>query len=70
MKTCEKEFFLAYLEFKKNKEHRISPMNTESCRKYLQEKLGRAVESEEILFLFYHEKELCEKYAVSCQDNI
>lgn len=70
MKTCEKEFFLAYLEFKKNKEHRISPMNTESCRKYLQEKLGRAVEPEEILFLFYHEKELREKYAVSCQDNI
>ncbi|MGN0514407.1 MAG: hypothetical protein ACI4GD_09010 [Lachnospiraceae bacterium] len=65
MKTCEKELFLAYLEFKKNKGHRISPMNTEPCRKYLQEKLGRTVQSEDILFLFYHEKELREKYAVT-----
>lgn len=40
-------------------------MNTEPCRKYLQENLGRAVQSEDILFLFYHEKVLCEKYAVS-----
>lgn len=45
-----KEIFLAYLDFKKNKEHRISPVNKESCRKQLQEKPGRTVHSEDILF--------------------
>lgn len=67
MKTCEKELFLAYLEFKKNKGHRISPMNTEPYRKYIQEKLGRTVQSEDILFLFYHEKELGKKYAITLE---
>lgn len=32
----------------------ISPMNTETCRKYLQEKMGRNVSPEEVLWLFYH----------------
>ena len=32
----------------------ISPMNTESCRRYLQEKSGRIVEPVDVLWLFYH----------------
>lgn len=44
--------------FKEYKENGgiISPMNTESCRKYLQEKIGKTVESEDVLWLFYHTK--------------
>lgn len=34
----------------------ISPMNTESCRKYLQEKLKEAISHEDVLWLFYHTK--------------
>lgn len=34
----------------------ISPMNTEPCRRYLQEKLGETVEHEDVLWLFYHTK--------------
>lgn len=42
-----------YKEYKNNGGI-ISPMNTESCRKYLQEKTGTEVESEDVLWLFYH----------------
>lgn len=35
----------------------ISPMNTEKCRKYLQEKSGVKVSHEDVLWLFYHVKE-------------
>ena len=35
----------------------ISPMNTEKCRKYLQEKSGVKVSHEDVLLLFYHVKE-------------
>lgn len=34
----------------------ISPMNTESCRRYLQEKSNSKVEPEDVLWLFYHTK--------------
>lgn len=34
----------------------ITPMNTEPCRKYLQEKLGEYVSHEDVLWLFYHAK--------------
>lgn len=34
----------------------VSPMNTESCRKYLQEKSGERVQSEDVLWIFYHTK--------------
>ncbi len=44
-----------YIEYIKNGGI-ISPMNTESCRKYLQEKLNTKVESEDVLWLFYHTK--------------
>lgn len=32
----------------------VSPMNTESCRRSLQERSGRSVESEDVLWLIYH----------------
>lgn len=35
----------------------ISPMNTEKCRKYLQEKAGVKVSHEDVLWLFYHAKQ-------------
>lgn len=34
----------------------ITPMNTESCRRYLQDKSGNKVEPEDVLWLFYHTK--------------
>lgn len=34
----------------------LSPFNTESCRKYLEDKLKERVESEDVLWLFYHVK--------------
>lgn len=37
-------------------EGEISPFNTEPCRKYLQEKVGERVTSEDVLWLFYHTK--------------
>lgn len=42
-----------YKEYKNNGGI-ISPMNTESYRRYLQEKSGRIVEPEDVLWLFYH----------------
>ena len=42
-----------YKEYKNNGGI-ISPMNTESCRKYLQEKIGAEVEPEDVLWPFYH----------------
>lgn len=32
----------------------VSPMNTESCRRYLQQRLGDEVEPEDVLWLFHH----------------
>lgn len=43
----------AYLEYIKNGGI-ISPMNTETCRKYLQEKVSENVKPEDVLWLFYH----------------
>lgn len=39
-----------------NKGQIFSPMNTEPCRKYLEEKYGKRVEAEDVLWLFYHSK--------------
>lgn len=36
---------------------KISPMNTEPCRKYLQEASEKTVTSEDVLWLFYHAKQ-------------
>lgn len=32
----------------------FSPMNTEPCRRYLEEQIGEYVDSEDVLWLFYH----------------
>jgi hypothetical protein len=45
-----KPLFAAYITSGKE----FSPMNTESCRKYLQEECGENVEPEDVLWLFYH----------------
>lgn len=34
----------------------MTPMNTESCRRYLQEKTKSKIEPEDVLWLFYHTK--------------
>ena len=34
----------------------VSPMNTESCRKYLENKLKTKVNSVDVLWLYYHTK--------------
>lgn len=44
-----------YKEYKNNGGI-ITPMNTESCRKYLEDKSGNKVEPEDVLWLFYHTK--------------
>lgn len=49
------EWKSVFIEYVKNG-GAISPMNTEPCRKYLQEKLNTKIESEDILWLFYHVK--------------
>lgn len=42
--------------FKKFKDNGgvVSPMNTESCRRYLEERSNRSVEPEDVLWVFYH----------------
>lgn len=35
----------------------VSPMNTEPCRKYLQEKSGKYITPVDVLWLFYHTKQ-------------
>lgn len=32
----------------------VSPMNTETCRRYLQEQVGCEIEPEDVLWLIYH----------------
>lgn len=34
----------------------VSPMNTESCRKYLEEKTGEIIQPEDVLWCFYQSK--------------
>lgn len=50
-----KDWKSAYIEYVKSGGV-ISPMNTELCRKYLQNKLSKKVEAEDVLWLFYHTK--------------
>lgn len=42
-----------YLEYINNG-GAVSPMNTETCRKYIQSKIDSDVTQEDILWLFYH----------------
>lgn len=48
------EFYKEYIQAGR----KVTSMNTESCRSYLQEKSGRMVEPEDVLWLFYHADEL------------
>lgn len=43
----------AFKEYKNNNGI-VSPMNTETCRRYLQEKVGHKIEPEDVLWLIYH----------------
>lgn len=47
-----KKLISLYKEYVKNGGV-ITPMNTESCRRYLQEKCGEQVEPEDVLWIFY-----------------
>lgn len=40
----------------RNRGGEVSPMNTEPCKKYLQEKISEIVTQEDVLWLFYHIK--------------
>lgn len=42
--------FIEYLKSGKP----LSPMNTEPCRRYLEAELEEKIESEDVLWLFYH----------------
>lgn len=53
----EQIYLKIFLDFKSNGGI-ITPMNTESARKFLQDKINKDIEPEDILYLFYHEKEL------------
>lgn len=44
-----------YKEYKNNG-GTITPMNTESCRRYLQNMIGDKVEPEDVIWLFYNAK--------------
>ena len=48
-----KKLISLYIEYTDNGGE-ITPMNTESCRRYLQEKTGEKIEPEDVLWLFYH----------------
>lgn len=48
-----KKLIPVFKEYKSNNGI-VSPMNTETCRRYLQEKFGRKIEPEDVLWLIYH----------------
>ena len=49
-----KEDRAASLEKRKNYVRKVSPMNTEPCRKYLERVTGQKVLSEDVLWCFYN----------------
>lgn len=53
-KEYTKEDRLALLERRKNYVRKVSPMNTEPCRKYLENILNKPVTSEDVLWCFYN----------------
>ncbi len=53
MENFRKNLIPLFKEFKNNGGV-VSPMNTESCRRYLQEKANCKVEPEDVLWCFYH----------------
>lgn len=45
-----KQLFAEYIK----SGHKVSPMNTEGCRKYLQGQTGVDVSNEDVLWLYYN----------------
>lgn len=53
-KEYTKEDRIALLERRKDYVRKVSPMNTEPCRKYLEDIINQPVSSEDVLWCFYH----------------
>lgn len=49
-----KESLIPLFKEYKNNGGIVSPINTESCRRYLQEMIGYKIEPEDVLWLIYH----------------
>ena len=49
-----KEDRIALLERRKNYVRKVSPMNTEPCRRYLEDIINQPVSSEDVLWCFYN----------------
>ena len=53
-KEYTKEDRKALLERRENYVRKVSPMNTEPCRKYLEDIINQPVTSEDVLWCFYN----------------
>lgn len=53
-KEYTKEDRIAILEKRKDYVRKVSPMNTEPCRKYLEDVTNQEVSSEDVLWCFYN----------------
>ena len=53
-KEYTKEDRKALLERRENYVRKVSPMNTESCRRYLEDVTNQEVSSEDVLWCFYN----------------
>ena len=49
-----KEDKIALLEKRKNYVRKVSPMNTEPCRRWLEDTINQKVSSEDVLWCFYN----------------
>lgn len=50
----DRESLIPLFKEYKNNGGIVSPMNTESCRRYLQKNVGCKIEPEDVLWLIYH----------------
>lgn len=53
-KEYTKEYRMAILERRDNYVRKVSPMNTESCRRYLEDAINQKVSNEDVLWCFYN----------------
>ena len=53
-KEYTKEGRIAILERRKDYVRKVSPMNTEPCRRYLEDATNQKVSSEDVLWCFYN----------------
>lgn len=53
-KDYTKEDRMAILERRDNYVRKVSPMNTEPCRRYLEDALNQKVSNEDVLWCFYN----------------